>query len=104
MKDLIIMNKSLPSHLGCITVCFIPVETLVVCKATSHIECHRHLADADTERESKIAVYIQLYLLNSAPAHHKHLAAQQSDEFPRRTASFKNTVYILVITVCICNK
>lgn len=46
------MNKSLPSHLGCIIVCFIPVETLVVCKATSHIECHRHLAAADTERES----------------------------------------------------
>lgn len=98
------MNKSLPSHLGCIIVCFIPVETLVVCEATSHIECHGHLADADTERESKIAVYIQLYLLNSAPARHKHLAAQQPDEFPRRTASFKNKVYILVISVCMGNK
>lgn len=47
--------------------CFIAVETLVVCYATSHIEWHRHLADADTGQGSKFAIYINLYAPNPTP-------------------------------------
>lgn len=86
--------------------CLITVETLVVCDATSHIEWHRHLADADTERGSKFAIYISLYPTNPAPIPpHIHIwqsFKEESDGPLGGTASLEDYIYMQIISVYIC--
>lgn len=84
--------------------CFIPVETQVVCKAASHIEWHKHLVDTDTEHGGKFTVHINLYLPILVPTHvHIWQSTKESDEPPGRTSKSKN-IYMQIISLYICNK